>query len=254
MIRKLAGALFCVAVLAAPAFAQDKDVIVVTGQRMQDEMQDSAMPVDTIGFSSGPPFVSITIPADYVIFTVTIESGTRAIDERNRELERTYTSLANKVSRDKTVKMEVGTPGSSAAVETTVAREAIEMYGDRSRIPIVFKFSTRAGDTFETVRTRAEKFIAGIEANGRVEVVTGDLQYIGVTEPKKHREELLRKIAEDTRLLQSIFAAPTGAPLISLSGLEGRVRTQPSGPLELEMYIPYAINLSSPFAPPQPPR
>jgi hypothetical protein len=128
------------------------------------------------------------------------------------------------------------------------------MYGDRSRIPIVFKFATRAGDTFEIVRTRAEKFIAGIEANGRVEVVTGDLQYIGVTEPRKHREELLRKIAEDTRLLQSIFAAPTGAPLISLSGLEGRVRTQPSGPMELEMYIPYAINLSSPFAPLQPPR
>ena len=85
-----------------------------------------------------------------------------------------------------------------------------------------------------------------------LEAEMGDLQYIGVTEPRKHREELLRKIADDTRLLQSIFGTPGNTPMISLSGLEGRVKTRPSGPLELEMFIPYAINLSSPFAPPPP--
>lgn len=196
--------------------------------------------------------MSITIQADYVIFTISIESGTRAVDERIRELERTFTTLAGRVSRDKTITMEMGYPGNSAALETTKAKEAIQDMGDRSLIPVVFKFATKPSDTFEAVRARAETFIDGIEVNGRAETVTGDLQYIGVTEPRKHREDLLRRIAEDTRLLQSIFGTPGNTPMISLAGLEGRVKTRPSGPLELEMFIPYSINLSSPFTQPQP--
>ncbi len=244
MIRQIAALALCAAAFAMPALAQDKDMIVVTGQRMQ-EASDDALPGSTFG-GGEPPFVSITIPADYVIFTVSIESGTRADNERNQELERTFAAAAVRVSRDKAVTMEVGSPGDSAALETTTAKEVIQDVGDRSVIPVVMKFATKPNDTFEAVRSRAEKFIASIEASGRTELVAGDLQYIGVTEPKKHREELLRKIAEDTRLLQAIFGTPTAAPVISLSGLEGRVRTRPSGPLEMEMYIPYTINLSSP--------
>jgi hypothetical protein len=244
----LAGALAGLALCALPASAQEKDVIVVTGARMQNEMDDGipSQPVGVIG--GGPPYVSINVPADYVIFTVSLETGTRSVDERKRELERTFSALLGRVARDRTVTLEVGQPGNSSALETTAAREAIIDQGDRSEIPLVFKFATRPGDTFQTVRTRAEAFIEGTQVTGRAEVVTGDVQYIGVTEPKKHREELLRKIAEDTRLLQTVFAGSTvgGPPSISLTGLEGRVRTRPSGPLEVEMYLPYSIVLGSP--------
>ena len=245
MLRVIAALAVCAGAISAPAFARDKGMIVVTGQRMVQDASDDALPVSAFG-GGEPPFVSVTIPADYVIFTVSIESGTRADNERNQELERTFAAAAARVSRDKTVTMEVGSPGDSAPLETTTPKEVIQDAGDRSIIPVVLKFATKPSDTFEAVRTRAEKFIAAIEANGRTELVTGDLQYIGVTEPKKHREALLRKIAEDTRLLQSIFGTPAAAPIISLTGLEGRVRTRPSGPLEMEMYIPYTINLSSP--------
>ena len=61
-----------------------------------------------------------------------------------------------------------------------------------------------------------------------------------------HREALLRKIADDTKLLQSIFTSGGQSPAISMAGLEGRVLYRPSGPLELEMYIPYSIVLGSP--------
>ncbi len=251
-MKWFSGCALAAIVLAAPAYAQvDKDMIVVTGQRIQEETQDMAVAVDAIsgggGFSIGPPYVSIVIPADYVIFTVNLETGTRSVDERQRELERTFAALATRASRTQGVTMEVGLPGESAAVQTTVAKEAIEDDGDRSYIPLVFKFATQPKDTFETVRTRAEKFISEIQLTGRAEATTGDLQYVGITEPKKHREELLRKIAEDTRLLQTIFTGPpTGVPSISLTGLQGRVKTRPSGPLELEMYIPYAIVVGTP--------
>lgn len=243
----LAGILAAAALSAAPAFAQEKDVIVVTGARVQNEMDVPPPPAGSF-IGGGPPYVSITVPADYVIFTVQLETGTRAVEARKQELEKTFQSLTTRLPRDKSVTMEVGQPGDSSPLETAAAREAIIDQGDRSEIPLVLKFATRPNDTFGAVRTRAETFIKAIPVTGRAEVVTGDTQYIGVTEPKKHREELLRKIADDTRLLQTIFtpAGSAGAPAILLSGLEGRVLTRPSGPLEVEMYLPYNITLGSP--------
>jgi hypothetical protein len=104
------------------------------------------------------------------------------------------------------------------------------------------------------VRTRAEAFIKGVEVSGRAEATTGADQYIGVRDPAKHRTDLLRKIAEDTRLMQDVFAstgAPGVSPGISITGLASRVKTRPVGPLEIEMFIPYSIVLGAPL--PQPP-
>lgn len=240
MTRWLAGMLLGAVLLAAPAYAQiEEEMVVVTGSRIpSDDGFNGPQPV--------LPYVSIAVPADFVIFTVRLETGTRSIDEAARELERTFGALAARISPAQGVTVEVGEPGNSSALETTAAREAIEYDGERSSIPLVFKFAVQRGDTFPTVRSRAEKFIADIQLTGRAEAVTGDLQYIGVSDPKKHREDLLRKIAEDARLLQTIFTgASTGASAVSLTGLEGRVKTRPSGPLEMEMYIPYSIVLGS---------
>lgn len=246
--RIAAVALLATAWLAAPAFAQnDDEMIVVTAMKRQEMDQDGL--VNVTGGAQELPYVSIIAPADFVIFTVALETGTRSLEEAQRELERTFTGLTAKVSRAQGIVLEVGEPGNSSELETTEAREAIELgYGDRSRIPLVFKFAVQKDDTFRTVRVRAEKFISEIQLTGRAEAITGDIQYIGVTDPKKHREALLKKIADDARTIQTIFAgASTGATAISLTGLEGRVKTRPSGPLEMEIFIPYSIVLGSPL-------
>lgn len=230
-----------------PACAQGKDVVVVTASRIQsdDEYEDE------FGYL---PYVSIKVPADFVMFTVDLESSTKSVDERGRELERTYLSLIQRVARAQGVSMEVGEPGLSIPTETAAAAEVIVKGKDRSSIPVVLTFATRTGDTFATVRARADVFVRDIQLNGRVEATTGANQYIGVNDPAKHRVDLLRKVAEDTRLLQDVFAnagAPGISPGISLTGLAGRVKTRPVGPLEIEMFIPYSIVLGAPL--PQPP-
>lgn len=236
----IAAALFGASLFAAPAYAQvDSDMVVVTGSMIRSEEDEYGEPLPEL------PYVSIAVPADFVLFTVALETGTRAFGERQSELERTFAALSARATRTQGVTMEVGHPGYSAPLETAAAREAIEYDGERSTIHVVLKFAVRPGDTFVAVRERAETFIDEIDVFGRAEAVAGDLQYIGVSEPKKHREDLLRRIAEDTRLLQSIFGAPAGAPTISLTGLGGRVKTRPIGPLEMEMYIPYSIVLGS---------
>ena len=235
------------ALAIAPACAQDaKEMVVVTGSMIQsdDEYEDEF---------GALPYISIVVPADFVIFTVALETGTTSIDERRRELERTFAALSDRVRRSQGVTVEVGYPGRSAPLETTAAREAIEYNRERSTISVVLKFAVRPNETFAALRTRAETFIDDVPLTGRVEAVAGDEQYIGVGDPKKHREDLLRKIAEDTRLLQSIFSngTATGLSGISLTGLSGRVKTRPVGPLELEMFIPYMVVVGEPL--PQPP-
>ena len=247
IVRSLCGAVLALSAFAAPAVAQERsDLVVVTGAMIQsdDEYEDEF---------GALPYVSIVVPADFVLFTVALETGTTSVDERRRELERTFTSLADRVGRAQGITMEVGYPGRSAPLETAAAREAIQYDRERSTIQVVLKFAILPNETFSALRSRAEEFIYDTPVTGRVEAVPGDDQYIGVSDPKKHREALLRKIAEDTRLLQSIFSngTATGLSGVSLTGLGGRVKTRPVGPLELEMFIPYYVVLGEPL--PQPP-
>jgi hypothetical protein len=248
MLRKSLLAAFGAAILcpSAPAFAQDKSVVVVTGSRIQsdDEYQEEY---------GALPYVSLTVPADFVLFTVFLTTGTTSQDERQRELERTFTALSDRVRRAQGITLEVGDPGDSAPLETAAAREAITVTDDRSYIDLVMKFAVRPGETFPMVRTRAEAFIDATPVTGRVQAIAGDDQYIGVNDTKKHREDLLRKIAEDTHLIQSIFSGGKvdGLDGVSLTGLGGRVKSRPVGPLEIEMFIPYSVVVGQSL--PQPP-
>jgi hypothetical protein len=235
-LAMLGAAIAC----AVPAFAQDDELVVVTGSLIQsDEEYTSAF--------GAIPYISIKVPADFVIFTVDLESATKSLAERDKELENSFKQLAQRVSRSQGVTLEVGQPGRSSAVETTAAKEGIENRGERSAIPLVLKFAVKPEEKFPTVRVRAEAFIESIEVSGRTEATAGDQQYIGVNDPAKHREDLMRKIATDVRRLTEIFTPQDQpAPGISLTGLANRVKSRPVGALELEMYVPYDVVLGPP--------
>jgi hypothetical protein len=72
--------------------------------------------------------------------------------------------------------------------------------------------------------------------------VIGSSQFLGITDPKKHRDTLVKAIAEDVKLMQASF---TGPVQVSLTGMEQRTVTRPTGPLDLEIYIPYAMSVKS---------
>jgi hypothetical protein len=109
----------------------------------------------------------------------------------------------------------------------------------------VLRMTVRERDTFDAIRARAEKFVADTQLAGRVEAIIGDSQFLGLSDPKKHRETLIRAIAEDTKLMQSVFGGSATPVSVSLTGMENRVQTRPVGPLDLEIYIPYSMALRS---------
>jgi hypothetical protein len=192
------------------------------------------------------PQVSITVRADFVLFSVRYETGTRSADAREDELAKTFAALLQRASRAEGMSIEVGQPGLSAAVETAAIKEVIQERGaDRSGIDIVLKVMVKPNETFDAIRTRAEKFVTDSPLTGRVEAVIGDNQFLGVSEPKKHRDALIKAIADDVRTMQASFGGSATPVSVNLTGMEARTLTRPVGPLDLEIYIPYSMSLRS---------
>lgn len=221
-------------IAAAPmAFAQ-RDRVVVTSSR-----------IDRDGGSL--PVISIRVPADFVVFLLEIETATLSRDARIRELETAFKAIVDRAKRAQGFTLEAGDAYTAIPIDTVTAREIIEPDdGDdeRSEIRLALSVQVRPGDTFDAIRTRAEQLINGTPLPGRTEIVIGVDQFMGVNDPMKHRETLLRQIAEDTDLLQSLFGrSATGPAAISLTGLEGRVQSRPVAPLEMELYLNYSLSL-----------
>lgn len=221
------------AILAGPAFGQVVRGDQIVAQSNFVNRQQAAIPQ-----------VSIVVRTDFVLFSVAYETATRSPDARQSELEKVFKTITERAAKADGINIEVGLPGNSAAIETAALKELISEEGnDRSSIQLVLKIAVREKDTFDSIRSRTEKFVADTPLTGRVEAVIGDSQFLGVSEPKKHRETLVKAISEDVRLMQTTFGGSAAPVSVSLTGLEGRVQTRPVGPLDLEIYIPYSMSL-----------
>jgi hypothetical protein len=235
MKRLLLAAAAAIAIAAPAANAQIVRGDQIVAQSNYVNRQQAAIPQ-----------VSVIVRADFVLFSVRYETATRAADARENELAQVFKTVTDRAARTEGMNIEVGQPGFSAAVETAAIKELIsEQGGDRSAIDIVLKVSVKEKETFDAVRARAEKFVKDIPLTGRVEAVIGDSQFLGVAEPKKHRDTLIKAISEDVRLMQTSFGGPSSPVQVSLTGMEQRAQTRPVGPLDLEIYIPYSMSLRS---------
>jgi hypothetical protein len=196
------------------------------------------------------PQVSVIVRADFVLFTVSYESGTRSESEREDELARTFQNVVQRVGRTNgEILVEVGRPGASAAIETAAIKEVVVDEGERSKIDLVLKVAVKPDESFDQLRARTEAFVAGVPVAGRVEAVIGDSQFLEASDPKKHRDTLVQAIAADVKMMQTAFSG--GMPVaVTVTGLEGRTQSRPAGPLDLEIYIPYSLSLRTGVSPP----
>ena len=198
------------------------------------------------GQQAAVPQVLITVRADFVLFSVRYETATRAVEAREDELAKTFATVVQRAGRAEGMSIEVGTPGFSAAIETAAIKELIQNRGnDRSGIDIVLKVNVKEKETFDQIRARVDKFVKDTPLTGRVEAIIGDSQFLGVADPKKHRDTLIKAISEDVRLMQASFGGANAPVQVSLTGMEQRAQTRPVGPLDLEIYIPYSMSLKS---------
>lgn len=232
---RLKSALLAIACLSSTlcgaASAQDMERIIVTANRIEDSDMRSA------------PAVYRQIPADFVLVAVTYQSATRDTAERKKELETMFTRLKAKVAKTDGFGLSGGDLGQSIAdIDTVLFTDVYRAdYGGTGRFTLTLTIDTRKDESFERLMARAKKFVDDIDAAGRAEAYLGDDQFIGARDVAKHRADLIADIAAEVRSLKESFAPAR----VSLTGLESRIITQPSGPLELEIFIPYTLTVDS---------
>ncbi len=216
---------------AAPAFAQAMERMMVTSNQLAESQRRSA------------PAVYRQVPADFVMVALTYQSATRDTGERAKELETMFNRLKAEVAANDGLSLSGGTLGqSSADIDTVLFTDVYQTdYGGTGRFTLTLSIDTRKDESFEALLARAKAFVNGIEMAGRTEAYLGDNQFIGARNVAKHRADLVRDIAAEVTSLKQSFRPAA----VTLTGLESRIITQPSGPLELEIFIPYTLTVES---------
>jgi len=232
---RIGFALAAVAMLAAAppglAAAQDMERVVVTASRIDEDSMRSA------------PAIYRRIPADFMLVAVSYQSATRDPGERKKELETMFIRLKEKAAKNKGYDLSGGTLGQSTAeIDTVLFTDILQAdYSGTGRFTLTLSVDTKEGEPFDRLMKRAEDFVMTINTAGRAEAYLGDDQFIGARDVTKHRADLLADITAEVRNLQTQLAPAK----IILTGIENRIVTQPSGPLELEMFIPYTLTVES---------
>lgn len=184
------------------------------------------------------PAIYRNLRADFVQVEVTVQSGSRDAAVRRKELETSYDRLLETVADTDGFELSGGDIGfSTAPIESVLFADVISNYGTQGSFSLILTVDTRPDESFDKLMERAEAFLETIKPAGRAEAFLGSEQYIGARNMGTHRKALLDDIVAEVNALRSQL----GAGSVTLSGLEGRVITQPSGPLELEIFIPYTL-------------
>lgn len=230
-MRAILSVLAMALLASGPALAQDMERVIVTANRVEASDMRSA------------PAVYRQIPADFVLVAVTYQSATRDTGERAKELETMFDRLRAKAAKTAGYSLQGGTLGQSMAeIDTVLFTDVYTTdYSGTGRFTLTLSIDTKPEESFEGLMKRAQKFVDDIAVAGRAESYLGNDQFIGARDVAKHRADLVNDIATEVRTLKASFAPAS----VTLTGLEGRIITQPSGPLELEIFIPYTLVIES---------
>ena len=236
-MRRMSGVLAAATIAlvsALPASAQGMERMMVTANQVEESARISA------------PAVYRQIPADFVMVAITYQSATRDAAERRKELETMFDRLKAKAGKTQGFSLAGGTLGQSMAdIDTVLFTDVYSSdYSGTGRFTLTLSIDTKEEESFEALMKRAQDFVASIDTQGRAEAYLGDTQYIGARDVAKHRADLVGDIAKEVSDLRRNFGMSSTTKVI-LTGLESRIITQPSGPLELEIFIPYTLTLEA---------
>lgn len=217
--------------MSSPVTAQERqDTIVVTGSRIDIDNLKTA------------PNIFQSVRADFVQVELNYSTGSRQASERRSELSAMYNRLLETVDRTEGYSLLGGDVGyATAPIETVLFSDVFRDYNSRAQFSLTLNIDTRPNETFEALFERAEAFVESIPLEGRAEAYLDDEQYLGARNTSRYRTALLSNIKAEADRLKSLFAPAE----VTIQGLESRIITQPSGPLELEIFIPYEMSVET---------
>jgi hypothetical protein len=221
------------------AAAQDNAEIVVTASRYVDS--DS-------GMAAVVPHVTLKRRADNLVTTVRVICDTRDATLRSNELRQTLRDMIKAASASGgTITLSVGdtilVPFDETMIEKSIFPEGRP---DTSYAAVVVKTAVKADDTYDGAVARVRDFVAATPKTGRTEILADERWDLTLIGPENNRQELIGLIAADAKQTAGLFGAGFA---VDVEGLQSPITWYQSGPLDLDLYIPYALKTSGTASP-----
>lgn len=226
------AALVSVVLSAAPATAQDREEIIVTGARYSRDFDSVQV-----------PHVAIRKRADFLVHSVRAVCDTRDSAKRRDELAETLRNMLAAAEKDAAIELAIGEDivlpftkdnlGNAIGLDTR--RADTEYASVLVKTPI-------AGDkdTFDGALGRLKAFVEGVKLVGRTEMLFEGQPQLTVVGPGQYRHEIVKAMAADAKLVLDALGPGYAA---RVGGLERRVAWVRSDVLELTLFIPHELEI-----------
>jgi hypothetical protein len=214
---------------SAPLLAQVEEV-VVTGSRINSD-EYSRMPA-----------VVLERRADFLVRPIRLTNDTRSEEARTQEIYETLRDMVADSAKHAGFALGYGEhfliPITATDYEVPLER------GDRpdtSATTLYVKMALGEKDDVQKAIAEPDAFIKKVRLSGRTEVyMTGEVG-LSLIKPEKYRYDIIAKITQDAKRLQSATALQCK---VEISGLSNRVSWRRSDVSLLTLYIPYEIQLT----------
>ena len=214
---------------ALPAWAQ-LDEIVVTGERVSGDDY------------SRIPAIVLEHGADFLVQRIELTNDTRAADARAKELHLTIRDMVTDATKRPGIALSYGDdfliPITANSYEVPLS--SVGKKPDTSSTDIYVKMALGAKDNVPEGIAALADFIKKARVSGRTEIRAKEDVGLSLVAPEKYRYDIIAKITEDARKLQSAIGARCK---IEISGLSNRVSWKRSDVSTLTLYIPYQVQL-----------
>jgi hypothetical protein len=226
--------ILAVALAALPVCALAQvETVVVTGERAS--------------YGSDAPGVTVVERADHLVTKVRVTCDTRDADRRKEELRQTLKDMIEGAKRTASISLGIGDEILYEFKESSVDKIiTADARSDTSNAYVVIRTELSKSDTFESATQRIRDFVAHTPKNGRTEIMIDQSFNLGLMKPERYREELIAKIAEDSKHLAALFGP---AYQVRIEGLQRAIQWFQSGQLDLSLYISYGLVISPNGAP-----
>jgi hypothetical protein len=219
-------AVFCILIWSGNAQAQ-VETVVVTAERLNDQYE--------------APHLSMIKRADHLITRVNVMCDTREPGQRREELKATLRNMIHTAAGTSTISLGIGDKIVGELSESNFDSIIFpDVRADTSKATVIIKTKVSDADTFNAATARITDFIAKTSKVGRTEVLRENDWDLTIVGPEQYRDRIMVMIVADAKHTAEAFGPGYG---ISIEGLEHQVSWYQKGPLDLGLYIPYAMKI-----------
>lgn len=271
MIKFARIAVLGLALATGPLLAQDEggggEMIVVTGQRMSNSLSRVPIAVSPIGGGAVAldrrPVVGLRRAADNAVRHVEIRSDSREEDMRRSEVQAMLLAALDRAEREGvslvtgTLEITVvtkanwknlfpGLAGTATKVddddedddEDEGGRVAPGFEDDGSTATLRLMVRTKLTGSIADAQGKIGKFVKGVPATGRSEMVMTGAMALTIINPEQYRDEIYRRVAKAAQHAASFYGEGYG---IEIAGLDRDIAWEQVSNTEVFLYIPYGF-------------